>query len=119
MICAARLGTAVAQTPPPNVAARLEVAANPSCTTRDELAARVRSRAPRVRFVDDEQVLGIRAQFSASPSGGVVGDVTLGHPGDKPAQRRVLGRTCSDAADAHSASPVTVAGSLGVGVRLK
>ena len=94
------LHSGFAETTPAVAAARLEVQASADCVSRADLVARVRARSPRVSFVEGESAIDIRAQFSPSPSGGVVGDVTLASPGAKPAQRRVLGRSCPDAADA-------------------
>jgi hypothetical protein len=85
---------------PASTSARLEVEADAACTSRADLVARIRARSPRVSFVENERVMAIRAQFSAAPAGGIAGEVTLANPGAKPAQRRVLARTCSQAADA-------------------
>jgi hypothetical protein len=95
-----QLGSAAAQTTPASTSARLEVEANPTCTSRSDLIARIRARSPRVSFSDDERAIAIRAQFSAASAGGIAGDVTLATPGAKPAQRRVLARSCNEAADA-------------------
>jgi hypothetical protein len=96
---AAQLGSAAAQ-PAPSTAAHLEVTADPGCVSRADLVARVKARSPRVSFVEDEQALDIRAQFSTDASGGVAGDVILASRGARPAPRHVRGRTCSEAADA-------------------
>jgi hypothetical protein len=84
----------------PAAAARLEVDAPLECATKADLIARVRARSPRVTFVDDETALAIRAQFSVQPSGSITGDLTLSHPGTKPTSRRVVARSCGEAADA-------------------
>lgn len=81
-------------------AARLQVEANPACTSRADLIARVRARSPRVRFTDDGDALEVRAAFVATATGSIVGSVTLASAGAKPSVRRVLGSSCRDAADA-------------------
>jgi len=80
--------------------ANFEIVADPSCTTRADLIARVRARLPQVRLVDDDKGLAIRVQISAASAGGVAGDVTLVSPGMKPSFRRVPARSCVEAADA-------------------
>lgn len=84
----------------PTTAARLEVEAAADCTTRADLAARVRARSPRVSFVEDETALGIRARFSAQPPGSVTAELTLTRSGMAPSTRRVVARSCTEAADA-------------------
>jgi hypothetical protein len=80
--------------------ARLDVEAPSSCATRVDLATRVRERSPRVRFVDAGDVLAIRARFSPQVSGGVVAELTLTRAGTTPSTRRVVARSCAEAADA-------------------
>jgi hypothetical protein len=96
---APRLASA-AEPAPPAPAARLEVIAGSDCTTRADLIARVRARSPRVRFTDDGGTFEIRAEFAATPAGSVAASVALASTGTKPSVRRVLGRSCGDAADA-------------------
>jgi hypothetical protein len=98
LLSAVQLRTAHAQTAPAR--ARLVVEANPECATRTDLEARVQARSPRVSFVDKDAALVIVAQFSASPSGAIAGEVTLASQEAKPAQRRVLARSCREASDA-------------------
>jgi hypothetical protein len=84
----------------PAPAARLDVIASSDCTSRSDLIARVRARSPRIRFADDDVTFDIRAEFTATPAGSVAGSVALASTGTKPSVRRVLGRSCGDAADA-------------------
>lgn len=100
LLWATQLGSAAAQTSPTAATARLEVEAPADCTSRADLERRVRARSPLVRFVDDERVLAIRAEFSLASSGAAAGDVTLTSPGAAPAPRRIVARTCSEAAEA-------------------
>jgi hypothetical protein len=79
--------------------ARLGVRAAPECTTRADLVARVEARSPRIQFVDDA-ALTVKAVFTTPRPGKVVGEVVLSHRGGKRSSRRVLARSCADAADA-------------------
>ena len=88
-------GSSSATTP-----ARLEVRTVFGCTSRDALVARVEARSPRIRFVENEEALAIRADFSAGSSGNVVGELILSGPGGKPSSRRILARSCAEAVDA-------------------
>lgn len=91
------LREAVAQSEVPS--ARLEVEASVDCATRDDLIARVQTRAPRVKF-DESGGVGVRARFSVAPSGSVIANVVLGAPGSPRSARRVLAASCREAADA-------------------
>lgn len=93
-------GLRVAAAQPVVPSARLEVAAEPSCTTRADLVARVQARSPRLRFLEESGTIGILAQFSVAPSGAVTGNVTLAAPGAEASVRRVLAHSCGEAADA-------------------
>lgn len=99
-VYAAAIGIAAAAPEIPIASAQLEVDANPGCTTRADVVARVRARSPRVRFIDNGGALAIRAQFSTTQSGAVAGDITLASPGAKSSVRHVVARSCSEAADA-------------------
>jgi hypothetical protein len=79
--------------------ARLGVRAAPECTTRADLVARVEARSPRIQFVDDA-TLTVKAVFITPRPGKVVGEVVLSRRGGKRSSRRVLARSCADAADA-------------------
>jgi hypothetical protein len=84
----------------PAPAARLEVAAGESCTSRQDLMARVRARAPRVRFRDEGDAIEIRAEFAEASASFVTGSVVLVDRDGRQSVRRVLGSSCSDAANA-------------------
>lgn len=86
--------------PTPPTAARLEVEAAADCTTLADLAGRVRARSPRVSFVDDETALRIRARFSEQSPGSVTAELTLTRSGSPSSTRRVVARSCIEAADA-------------------
>jgi hypothetical protein len=79
--------------------ARLEVPADSDCGTREELVARVHARAPKIRFVDETTELGIRAQFVALPTGRVEGVLVLTPDGGTAITRRLVARSCAEAAD--------------------
>jgi hypothetical protein len=64
------------------------------------LIARVAARSPRIRFVDDDTALAVRVQFSALRSGDVAGELLLTGPRVKPSSRRLLARSCAEAAEA-------------------
>ena len=79
---------------------RIDVRAARSCTSRSELIARVLERAPRLQFVEEDSSGRVQAEFTESRDGGVVGRVVLVQPGAMPSTRRVVARSCSQAADA-------------------
>lgn len=80
--------------------AQLVVHAVASCATRADVAARVRARAPRIDFVEKNGAIAVEAHFSAMPAGGVAGDVVFTSAGGPPSKRRLLARSCNEAADA-------------------
>ncbi|HWA78264.1 MAG TPA: hypothetical protein VG937_38275 [Polyangiaceae bacterium] len=84
----------------PNASVQLEVRAAPDCTSQQDLSVRISNRLPRAQFLDDGAALGVRAQFATLPSGNVVVDVTLTKAGAKPSSRRLVARSCAQAADA-------------------
>jgi hypothetical protein len=83
---------------PATATARLEVRAAPDCTTRDDLISRVAARSPRIRFVEDASALAIRAVFTVGHN--VVGELILAGPSGMPSSRRLVTRSCAEAADA-------------------
>ena len=97
---ASRLGIAAAEPSVPIASAKLEVEAEPGCTTRADLSTRVRARSPRVGFVDDGSGLSIRVRISPAPSSRIAAEVALANRGMKSSLRHVLARTCTEAADA-------------------
>src|SRR6187431_668793 len=97
---ASGLGIAAAEPRVPIASAKLELDAEPGCTTRVDLITRVRARSPRVGFVDDGSGLSIRVRISPAPSSRVAAEVTFANPGMKSSLRHVLARSCTEAADA-------------------
>jgi hypothetical protein len=93
------IGAAAAASEMTMTKARLEVRADPSCTSRTDLVARVAARSPRIRFVD-EAALSARVQLTTMRPGNVVAEVVLAAPDSKPSPRRVVARSCAEAADA-------------------
>jgi hypothetical protein len=78
---------------------RLEVRAAAACTSRDDLAARVTARSPRIQLVDDAAISAQVAVTSTGP-GEVVADLVLAATGAEPSARRVVASSCAEAADA-------------------
>ncbi|HET9959936.1 MAG TPA: hypothetical protein VFQ61_35835 [Polyangiaceae bacterium] len=74
--------------------------AKPECTSRADLAARVESRLPHVRFVVEGTALVARARFTRLASGNVLGEVRLEGPGGAMATRRIVAQSCTQAAEA-------------------
>jgi hypothetical protein len=64
------------------------------------LIARVLSRAPHVRFVDDEAELDVRVRVDAAQTNEVVSEVTLAKRGAQPSTRRVVAASCAEASEA-------------------
>lgn len=79
---------------------RLDVHAPQECTSQADLTARILARLRRATFADDAAALGVRARFTALPSGNIVAELTLTKPGAKPSSRRLVARSCAQAADA-------------------
>ena len=85
------------------VAASLDVAAPASCTTREEVAARIAARSSRIRLragggAGDGPAF--RATIAPGASGAVVAELTIVQPGAGRSLRRLTARSCADAADA-------------------
>jgi hypothetical protein len=82
----------------PVATVRLNVRGAAECTPRSDLTARVAARTPRIRFADDGAVNAEVAVTSARP-GNVVAELILGTSRTE-APRRVVARSCAEAADA-------------------
>lgn len=81
--------------------ARLEVDAQPSCSTRDELVARVTARSARIRFVAEGAGIPIMtARIEAAPRGLVIADLTVVEPDGRRFARRLEAPSCAAATDA-------------------
>ncbi len=78
----------------------LDVQAAPECTSRSDIVARVASRSTRIHFVDKEARASVEARFAADRSGGMTGKLVISGPGRKALSRRVVARSCTEAADA-------------------
>jgi hypothetical protein len=83
----------------PPARARLDVHGAAECVSRTDLAARVAARSPRIQFADDAEIAAEVVVTSARP-GNVVAELTLGAARAEASPRRVVGRSCADAADA-------------------
>ena len=82
-------------------AARLEVDAQPSCSTRDELIARVSARSTRIRFVPDGAGVPVMtARIEPGPKGTVVAELTVVEPDGRRFARRLEAPSCPAATDA-------------------
>lgn len=94
-------GPAVAPNAPseaPPTRVRLEVRAASECTSRSDLAARIAARSSRIE-VADEASLVAQVVVTLPRPGTVVGDLVLGPVGSFERPRRVVARTCAEAAD--------------------
>ncbi len=81
--------------------ARLDVDAAPSCSTRDELVARVAARSTRIRFVSDGVgIPTMTARIDAGPKGTVVAELTVVEPDGRRFARRLEAPSCAAATDA-------------------
>ena len=81
--------------------ARLDVDAAPSCSTRDELIARVAARSTRIRFVSDGAGIPVMtARIDAGPKGTVVAELTVVEPDGRRFARRLEAPSCAAATDA-------------------
>src|SRR6476660_7034516 len=82
-------------------AARLDVDAQPGCSTRDELIARVAARSVRIRFVTDGAgVPMMTARIEAGPKGAVVAELTVVEPDGRRFSRQLEAPSCAAATDA-------------------
>jgi hypothetical protein len=81
------------------VSVRLDLQADPGCTSRSELVARVAARSARLQFVDDAR-FAAQAVFTTPRPGDVVAELVLTPDDGTPSVRRVVGRTCAEAVDA-------------------
>ena len=79
--------------------ARLDLRSVAACVSRGDLVARVAGRSPRIQFVDDAAIIAQVVLTSTRP-GNVVAELVLTAAGDDPAPRRIVARTCAEAADA-------------------
>jgi hypothetical protein len=90
-----------AQPQAPAATARLEVEAAPSCSTRDEILARVAARSTRIRFVHDGTGLPILfARIEPGPRGAVTAALTVTDPDGRKFARRIEAPSCAAATDA-------------------
>jgi hypothetical protein len=96
VLLSAAAATASAQTP----TAHLEVEAQPTCSTRDELVARVVARSTRIRFVD--AATGIPTLTARIEVGfrGVVAQLDVLEPDGRRFSRRLEAPSCAAATDA-------------------
>jgi hypothetical protein len=79
--------------------ARLELSADTICIRAADLMARVRARSPRVRFVTEADAISVRVRVREL-DGRVRGELTLGNREQQAMSRKVVARSCSEAADA-------------------
>jgi hypothetical protein len=83
----------------PATRARLEVRPATECISRRDLAARVAVRSPRILFVDDAAISASVA-LTSYRAGNVVAELVLTTTGAAPVPRRIVARSCPEAADA-------------------
>ena len=80
--------------------ARLDVKSSPSCASRREVIARVLSRAPDVRFVENDASLYVRVHIDGTQANAVVSEVTLARSSGQSSTRRVVAASCTEASEA-------------------
>lgn len=80
-------------------AIRLEIQAPDGCTSASDLEGRIRARIRGARF-DEQGAFVARATFTAGAAGSVVAELTLTNAKSAPSSRRVVARSCGQAADA-------------------
>jgi hypothetical protein len=97
-LAAAAGGIPAASMEAPIARARLELRAPSTCTGPADLIARVAARSPRIEFVADSSAVGVRATFTVAR--GVSAELVLVEAGVAHPQRRLVARTCAEAADA-------------------
>jgi len=79
--------------------ARLDLRGAADCVSRADVAARVAARTPRVQFVDDATILA-RVEITSTRPGNVIAEVSLARPGAEQPPRKLVARSCAEAADA-------------------
>jgi hypothetical protein len=79
--------------------ARLEVRGAADCISRNEVVARVAARSPRIQFVG-EAAISANVALTSARAGNVVAELALTAAGIEPAPRRIVARSCAEAADA-------------------
>lgn len=99
-LAAVGVGIPAVSTQAPIARARLELRAPSNCTDPADLIARVAARSPRIQLVGDSAALGVRATFTMARPGGVSTELVMVESGVARAQRRLVTRTCVEAADA-------------------
>jgi hypothetical protein len=77
---------------------RLELRAPHDCTSRLDLAARIATRSSRIEVVDDAPI-SAHVDVAPARTGGVVADLVLTSAGVEQPPRRVVARSCAEAAD--------------------
>jgi hypothetical protein len=99
-LVAVGVGIPAASAQAPIARARLELQATSTCTDPTDLIARVVARSPRIQFVEDSAAIGIQATFAAIHPAKVKAELVLVESSGARTQRRLVTRTCAEAADA-------------------
>ncbi|HXU02346.1 MAG TPA: hypothetical protein VN903_15375 [Polyangia bacterium] len=79
--------------------ARLELRGAADCISRADLEARVAARSSRIQFVDDAAIYA-RVVLAPARPGNVAAEVALATSGAEQPARRLVARSCAEAADA-------------------
>jgi hypothetical protein len=77
---------------------RLDVRAPTECTSRDDLAHRITARSPRIGIAENASVAA-QVVVTIPRAGNVLADIRVGPTGIGQAPRRVVARSCEEAAD--------------------
>jgi hypothetical protein len=80
--------------------ARLDLDAQPTCSTRDELVARVVARSTRIRFVTDAAGVPVLTARIEAGFRGVIAELTVVEPDGRRFARRLEAPSCAAATDA-------------------
>lgn len=82
----------------PSTKVRLELRTPRDCTSRADLAARIAARSSHIEVVGDAAI-SAQVDIGSPRSGNVVADLVLTSPGIEQSSRRVVARSCAEAAD--------------------
>lgn len=82
------------------VGVRLSLQASPTCTTREELMARVRARSDRIQLDDAADTVVRAAVAPLAGQRAVAGELWVEQPDGRATQRRIRAPSCEQAADA-------------------
>jgi hypothetical protein len=92
-------GSAAATSESPSTRARLILRGAADCITGADLAARIAARSTRIQLADDAGISAVVSVASPAP-GNVIAELFLTSGGQPQSPRRIVARSCAEAADA-------------------